>query len=387
MTTEGFFGHQSQQSAVKARIVSKYFWSWAKNVCVQARLHGQPLWYLDLYVGTGRYDDGTASTPIMVLEEAIRDPSFSDLVEAHLSDSDAGRVRCLAEAVQSLAGVETLRRPPVVRVQEVDDELTQWFEETRLPPALSFVDPWGYKGLSLKLVRALTKDWGCDCIFFFNYNRINQHLSNRLLVQQMDRLFGKERAGKLRERIRGLQSKAREQAILDEIKLAIEEDGARRAFPFAFKFEAWDRTSHYVILVTKHPVGRKIMKDIMAAESTDALQGVPNFAFRPVLSLPPEPEAQQLAMFPVPQPPQPLDVLQERLMHHFAGRTLAVKQLRDEFDRVDDRYLERNYREALLRLEAAGRIKVDPAVPARRTRNGAPTLAEWVRVTFPPRSD
>jgi len=32
MSTDGFFGQRSPQSAVKARIVSKYFWSWAKNV-------------------------------------------------------------------------------------------------------------------------------------------------------------------------------------------------------------------------------------------------------------------------------------------------------------------------------------------------------------------
>src|SRR5207248_10024637 len=36
-----------------------------------------------------------------------------------------------------------------------------------------FVDPFGYKGLSLQLVNSVIKDWGCDCVFFFNYNRIS----------------------------------------------------------------------------------------------------------------------------------------------------------------------------------------------------------------------
>lgn len=37
MKNEGFFGRQTEQSVIKARILSKYFWLWAKNVCGPAR--------------------------------------------------------------------------------------------------------------------------------------------------------------------------------------------------------------------------------------------------------------------------------------------------------------------------------------------------------------
>ena len=61
-------------------------------------------------------------------------------------------------------------------------------------PILAFIDPWGYKGLTLRLVDAFLKDWGCDCLFFFNYGRINAGLSNPMVHAHMAALFGEHQA-------------------------------------------------------------------------------------------------------------------------------------------------------------------------------------------------
>jgi len=39
--------------------------------------------------------------------------------------------------------------------------------------------------------------WGCDCVFFFNYNRINAGINNPGVKKHMDALFGEERADAL----------------------------------------------------------------------------------------------------------------------------------------------------------------------------------------------
>ena len=70
-----------------------------------------------------------------------------------------------------------------------------------LVPTLLFVDPWGYKGLSLNLIDSVLKNWGCDCIFFFNYNRINMGLNNENVKEHMDALFGEQRANELRHKL------------------------------------------------------------------------------------------------------------------------------------------------------------------------------------------
>jgi three-Cys-motif partner protein len=63
------------------------------------------------------------------------------------------------------------------------------FSQMRLIPTLFFVDPWGYKGLTLQLINSVLKNWGCDAIIFFNYNRINRGLSNPAVQAHMNALF------------------------------------------------------------------------------------------------------------------------------------------------------------------------------------------------------
>ena len=60
MSTHQFFNEQTEQSAVKATIVSKYFWSWAMIIMPRA----DKIAYIDLFAGAGRYKDGSKSTPL-----------------------------------------------------------------------------------------------------------------------------------------------------------------------------------------------------------------------------------------------------------------------------------------------------------------------------------
>jgi three-Cys-motif partner protein len=114
------------------------------------------------------------------------------------NDANGDNSRSLDKAIRALPGVDTLKYQPIVRNDEVGEEIVKMFEKMQLVPTLFFVDPWGYKGLSLRLVDSVLKNWGCDCIFFFNYNRINMGLSNELVKDHMDALFGAERAAALR---------------------------------------------------------------------------------------------------------------------------------------------------------------------------------------------
>lgn len=50
-------------------------------------------------------------------------------------------------------------------------------------------DPFGYKGLSWALIRSVIKDWGSDCVFFFNYSRINAGINNPIVNEHMEALF------------------------------------------------------------------------------------------------------------------------------------------------------------------------------------------------------
>lgn len=59
-----FFEEREDQSEVKARIVSKYFYVWAKIIAPRAKV--QRIGCIDLFAGPGRYKDGSASTPLIL---------------------------------------------------------------------------------------------------------------------------------------------------------------------------------------------------------------------------------------------------------------------------------------------------------------------------------
>ena len=186
-----FFDEQAEQSAVKTAIVSKYFWAWSKiMMAVLGRNKKDKRFaYIDLFAGPGRYTDGAKSTPLLILEQAIADPVFHENFVAWFNDRDKEKASSLGKAIKMLPGIDKLKRPPKVFCNEVGTEIVKMFEEMSIVPTLFFVDPWGYKGLSLRLINSILKDWGCECIFFFNYNRINMGLNNEIVKQHMDALF------------------------------------------------------------------------------------------------------------------------------------------------------------------------------------------------------
>jgi three-Cys-motif partner protein len=59
-------------------------------------------------------------------------------------------------------------------------------------PTLVFLDPCGYKGLSLKLISSVLAGFGNDCIFFFNYSRINMKLDLEVMNSSIDEFFEPE---------------------------------------------------------------------------------------------------------------------------------------------------------------------------------------------------
>ena len=112
----------------------------------------------------------------------------------------------------------------------MDGQVAAFFKKIRLVPTFSFVDPFGYKGLSLEIVNAVIKDWGCDCVFFFNYNRINAGISNPGVEPHINALFGEDRADKLRKELPGKSQNEREALVLEELAQAIKAMGGKLCF-------------------------------------------------------------------------------------------------------------------------------------------------------------
>lgn len=238
VTTTKFFDERTDQSEVKARIVQKYFYAWANVIMPTAQNNGGRIAYIDLYAGPGRYKDGAASTPLLVLQHAIADPKMASMLVVLLNDSDGNKTATLQTEIDNLPGICNLKHKPVISCGEIDEDAEKYFNSSNLVPSFSFIDPFGYKGLSLKIIKGVIKDWGCDCVFFFNYNRINAGIGNEAVAGHMDALFGSERANALRERLRGLSPDLREALILEELAAEIKALGGTHYCPLPLEIRA-----------------------------------------------------------------------------------------------------------------------------------------------------
>lgn len=374
MPTERFFEETREQSQVKTEIVEKYFYTWARIISASQDRHRpqgpKKIAYIDLFAGPGRYKDGAISTPLRILQKAIDDSECAQRLVTIFNDRDENHVHELAEAIKALPGIERLKYQPLIWNFEVGAEIAKAFESVHTIPILAFIDPWGYKGLSLGLVNSFLKDWGCDCIFFFNYNRINMGLSNPFVQEHMCALFGQQRATTLRGELERMQPEEREAAVVNALALALKEFGHHFVLPFCFKNAAGTRTSHHLILVSKHFKAYEVMKDIMAKYSSEQRQGVPSFTY-----LPPSNQSQQLLL----EFNRPLDDLREMLLSTYAGQILTLTKIYEQHS-VDRPFVKKNYTDVLGAIESEGRISVQRPPRGRRGCFGEATT-----ISFPTR--
>lgn len=376
MTGDNFFDEQSEASGVKARIITKFFDTWSNIVLKKAISLGQKVAYIDLYCGPGRYGDNNKSTPLLVLEKAIAKPDLARNLVTIFNDEDSKAIEKLAAEVKKLSGVETLTNRPTLMNTKIGTEAERYFLETSTVPSFTFIDPFGYVGLTRDLIKGVTKNWGCDCIFFFNYDRINRGLSTSIFTPRMEAIFGAERATKLEQRMQKIKGshggnpQKREEIIIDTLTEALEELNNGETYVRTFRFKKGKRTSHMLVFVTKHPLGYRVMNEIMANEGHKDAKGIPSYTYYDD-----PPSASKLFY-------EEFDQLKEELLTKYAGKTETLKGIYEQHC-LRRNYIQANYRDALSELEEEGCITADPPASKRRMRLGKRTFSETTSVTFP----
>ncbi|GAE26992.1 hypothetical protein JCM9140_3102 [Halalkalibacter wakoensis JCM 9140] len=320
--TKDFFVDRKEQSRIKTNILLKYFNAWSKILVPRSRTG--KIAYIDLFSGPGKYEDGSPSTPLLILEKCIAEPALAESLVSIFNDADKETSEQLEKNISELPGISNLEHTPGVLNLEVGDEIASLFAKKNLIPTLAFVDPWGYKGLTTGLINSLIKDFGSDCIFFFNYNRINMGINNDLVQEHMSNLFGNERLAEMKKRVKTLEKEEKELFIVNELAESLSDERKNLVLPFRFVDENKNKTSHYLIFVSKHELGYTIMKDIMAGESTMQDDGVANFSYIPVKHITKHTNVQLdlLASYE-----RKLDSLGSDLKEIFSGKTLSVNSI------------------------------------------------------------
>ncbi len=260
----------------------------------------------------------------------------------------------------------------------MDENLVDIFAKSNNVPSFSFIDPFGYTGLTLPLVKALVSGFGSDMVLFFSFDSINRAVSNDLVKEHMDALFGHKRAERLRTVVKGMRSDEREELLIEAFIEAVTDDlGYEYVIPYVFEKEDKDRTSHYLIFISKRDLGFNIMKEIMYKESQDKTQGVAKFGHVRQVSAEKTPLLHLMNT--------PLSDFGKQLCVEYAGRSLSRKDLREDYDKYHPRnlFVDKNWRDVLSELEQEGKIACKPPRSERKVQKGEITFGPKTVVTFP----
>lgn len=368
MSTDDFYSDQREHSEIKSLIVEKYFTAWASIILMYLKKinsKNSKLFYIDLFSGPGKYDSGTESTPIKILRSIVKNHEFNEKMFTFFNDKNPDYIEQLKNNIENLDIYAILKNKPQFFNEEVDFEVVNSLREQELPPSLIFIDPFGYKGVSLELIESATKDFGCDCIVFFNFNRVRMHITNPLVEGHIKQLFSGACFQQLMQNYSNLDADDKEATIVECFSKSIKEKNINYILPFRFVDIKGTKTSHYLVFVSKHLKGYEKMKDVMSQFSELENSGVPLFCYNPVNKNFPI----QYSLF------AKIDELESSLLESFSGQTITTIDIYHKHN-VGTPFTLKNYKAALKNLLSEKKIATD-----RTPKKG--TFADDIEITFP----
>ena len=325
--------------------------------------------YIDLFCGPGKYDNDKPSAPLKIIETVLNDPKLIQHMEFFFNDGDQRNIESLKKTVAQVDVNSALINKIQYYHETIDQETHRQLSIPQNMPVLSFVDPFGYKGLTMDLINLLISNQGSDCIFFFNYNRINMALSsNTKFDDHLNSIFGAARVQELKSEVAKLTPIKREETILKALINTLTMNKSNYVLPFKFYSTEMLRTSHYIIFVTKHALGCKIMKQVMYKNSKKDADGIATFSFEDSHNF--SNEYEQISFLD-----SPMQALKEKIMLRLDRGSVAVNELCNAEDsNFMSRIVGRNVKDALKQLEAEGRIEVSGR--KQKCRNGQVTMPD-----------
>ena len=338
-----FFASQTLRSRIKSFVVGDYYREWGHIIAYGKRSSGV-MGYVDLFAGPGIYEDRAESTPLMVLRKTLDSPVLSEQVQLVFNDKDSGYVRTLRLAVGDLvgSGSVSLRYEPLFFNFEVEPSTLNWFRGLGLGPCLFFLDPFGYRGLTIDLIAGLVREWGSDCIFLFSYSSLHKHLYNEGEDASVAAFWNSGDLESLKAVLSGSSPSDSEYKAVNFLSSCMRERGVPYVLPMRFTMEGSSQTSYHLVLASKSFRAYELMKEVMHRLSTGHLEGaVPfEFVFR-------ESSMQQIPILGL----RPEDSLHERLFSKFASQSLSFGDLYRCFEEENTTpFIKRHYVSAVAQL-------------------------------------
>lgn len=235
--------------------------------------HNGRIVFLDGFAGPGIYDQGEEGSPVIAMKTLLDHGYLQNMTNCEVvfvfCEKDAARLTSLREQVQKIVTSHS-PFPSNVKIEMhgeafsdaargILNALSGTGTTQNLAPTFAFVDPFGFSGVPIALLRDLLVFDRCELFVNLMVDHINRFATNPKVSQHMDELFGTQEY----MAVQGVPSGQRVQFLHDLYKRQL---STVCNFPFVQSFAMYGMNGHlsyYLMHGTRHVRGVELMKDAM----------------------------------------------------------------------------------------------------------------------------
>jgi len=349
------------QTEMKHRILRLYLNPWISKISmVESRLL-----FVDGFAGPGVYPDGSNGSPLIAMNMADKMLSSSEGINDRVESFDCVFIEADDDNYAKLEN-------SVSRAKEnVDSRINTWcihgqFESwaegfienhqyKRPPPSLVFIDPFGYSNIPFDLISELfqLRDQSLELLITFMAGKMAQWMEDPSHQKAITEAIGSDEWKDSVTPDLGKDVRAERFSSIYQRQLKREAD-ANFTMPFEMVEESKRQTCYYLIHVTNHWQGLKVMKETMfnaGADDEFAYLGPDHSGY--------EDDQLSFAEFGETEDfDQRIEEFASQLYSRYKGEEISFQDLLEET--LDQNVFKaKHYRSAFRILESEGKLEVE----------------------------
>lgn len=311
--------------------------------------------FLDGFAGPGVYSNGEPGSPLIAIETLVEHTHFERLSGTEFVflfvEADRERFESLQQELGRYWNRRNGGKPANVRVELFNDRFATVAaqlvaathgQNKQQAPTLAFIDPFGWSGVPMDLIRDLLASDKCEVLFNFMYGSVSRFVADERpgVARHFAELFGTSEEEHWAAS--ALTGEERKTFLRDLYMNQLRDVGK---FSFVRDFEMMDiergRTAYFLMFGTRHHKGLQVMKEAMWA--LDPVSGARFAGFA----------GRQQVLFEERPNTAPLRVA---LLERFSGESVAVEAI-ERFVIEETDYKTTHYKKQVLKvLEDEGLI-------------------------------
>ena len=165
MKNDDFFEIPNEHTIIKSEIISRYFGVWVTIISKYS--HTKMLGYADLFCGPGEFKtDEIESTPLKIIDICLQENNYHNRMFFFFNDKSKNYVENLKQKISEIDKSNIFSNRILYSNLETGIKVFAAAKEyLKGYPCFYFVDPFGYKGISITILSDLIKNWGSECYF------------------------------------------------------------------------------------------------------------------------------------------------------------------------------------------------------------------------------